>query len=312
MQSATDLILKEFVKRGHSIDGDTRVWNISDSKLWYLTPEQAQAFLSLEGSEKYRKGVRQREINLIENNAEDILEMVDGGDINIIDLGCGDGRKASLLINKLKERKANITYCPVDVSSHMVEIALERVKSFEGVSGVEWNVSDFDNLENISNLLRKEGNKKNVFLLLGSTLGDFEINELLYNIRSSMRDGDVLMIGNGIDNSEHDKVMNVYGDKSVDNFLIKILTCIGFSENDLEFNASFNNSRVEFYYNVKNNRKVSFREKNIEFKSGDKIIVAVSYKYKEDDFRSFMKMYFDENKIFLSGEGSYALALCRK
>jgi len=37
-----DLIFKELIKRGYELEGKTRVWDVADSKLWYLTPEQAQ------------------------------------------------------------------------------------------------------------------------------------------------------------------------------------------------------------------------------------------------------------------------------
>ena len=49
------MIFKELIKRGYSLDGNTRIWNIADSKLWYLKPEQAQAFLDLENSQDYKK-----------------------------------------------------------------------------------------------------------------------------------------------------------------------------------------------------------------------------------------------------------------
>ena len=49
-QKINDLIFRELVKRGYSLEGNTRIWNIADSKLWYLTPEQAQGFLDLEAS----------------------------------------------------------------------------------------------------------------------------------------------------------------------------------------------------------------------------------------------------------------------
>ena len=52
-----DLIFKELLKRGYSLRGKTRVWNIADSKLCYLTPNQAQAFLDLERSSEYKKDV---------------------------------------------------------------------------------------------------------------------------------------------------------------------------------------------------------------------------------------------------------------
>ena len=41
------LIFKELVLRGFSLEGNTRVWNVADSKLWYLNPEQAQAYLEI-------------------------------------------------------------------------------------------------------------------------------------------------------------------------------------------------------------------------------------------------------------------------
>ena len=47
-QKINDLIFRELIKRGYSLEGNTRIWNIADSKLWYLTPEQAKAYLDLE------------------------------------------------------------------------------------------------------------------------------------------------------------------------------------------------------------------------------------------------------------------------
>jgi hypothetical protein len=49
-----DLIFKELIKRGYSLEGNTRIWNIADSKLWYLTPDQSQAYLDLERSQRYK------------------------------------------------------------------------------------------------------------------------------------------------------------------------------------------------------------------------------------------------------------------
>ena len=50
-----DLIFKELLKRGYKLEGETRVWDIADSKLWYLTPKQAQGFLDLSKTEGYKK-----------------------------------------------------------------------------------------------------------------------------------------------------------------------------------------------------------------------------------------------------------------
>ena len=315
INGVNDLIFKELIKRGYSLEGNTRVWNIADSKLWYLTPEQAQAFLDLEKSEDYQKEVIQKEIDLIKANRDKLLEKIGKGHVNIVDLGCGDGKKATLFIENLQADREKIRYCPIDISDYMVEKALTNIKETNvgEVVDFQWNISDFENLENVAHLLRKGPYKENLFLLLGNTLGNFEINELLYEIRSSMREGDVLIIGNGLNSgSDVKEILKAYDNEFVDNYLVNILTQVGMKREDLEFGVRFKNDRVEIYYTIKTDMKIAFLDKKIYFNKGDQIIVAFSYKYNKDDFKSFMNIYFDDVDVFVSDDGSYALALCKK
>lgn len=312
MSEVNTLIFKELIKRGYSLEGKTRVWNIADSKLWYLTHEQAQGFLDLEKSEDYQRDVIQKEIDLIKDNIGEILDKFKKTPMNIIDLGCGDGKKAVLFIQYLKG-KVKIRYCPIDISNYMVGKALEKIKALNAGEVVEfqWNISDFENLENISDLLRSGQFKNNFFLLLGNTLGNFEINELLYEIRNSMNKGDYLLIGNGLDNRHYNDIMKSYYNKEVEDWLAKILMQVGFEREDLEFSVRFKNSRVELLFIVKKDRKISFQDKSIYFGQGDQILVSVSYKYNKNDFRKFMKLYFPEVKVYSTNDESYALALCK-
>jgi uncharacterized SAM-dependent methyltransferase len=308
-----DLIFRELIKRGYSLEGKTRVWNIADSKLWYLTPEQAQAFLDLEQSQDYQKDVIQKEIDLIEQNIGQIIKKVDKKPVNIIDVGCGDGKKAVIFIGHLKG-KIKMRYCPIDISDYMIDKALERIKKINAGEVVEsqWNVSDFENLENISHLLKKGQFKNNFLLLLGNTLGNFEINELLYEIESSMSEGDILLVGNGLDVRESNEILKAYSNPYLDSLLVKMLTQIGLSKDDVEYGARFRNSRVEMYYAIKKDVKLTFLDKSLYFSKGDQIVVALSYKYNKDDFKKYMKMYFDDVKVYTSPDESYALALCKK
>ena len=308
-----DLIFKELIKRGYSLEGKTRVWNIADSKLWYLTPEQAQAFLDLEQDEAYQKEVIQKEIDLISQYMPEILGKVGKKPVNIIDLGCGDGKKAVIFIKHLKG-KVKLRYCPIDISDYMVEKALEKIRNINAGEVVEfqWNISDFENLENIAHLLRRGDYKHNFILLLGNTLGNFEINELMYEIRSSMKEGDYLLIGNGLDNRHPQDVLKAYDNPFLDDLLIKVLTQIGFKKEDVRYGVRFKNSRIEMYYTVKRDTKLTFLDKTVYFSAGDQIIVAVSYKYDKGDFKGFMKMYFDDVRVYVSEDDSYALVLCKK
>ena len=312
-QEINGLIFKELIKRGYSLEGNTRIWNIADSKLWYLTPEQAQSYLDLEDEEEYKKKVTQQEIDLINNNTDEILDKFGDEPINIIDIGCGDGRKAAMFIEKFKGTK--IRYCPIDISSYMVNKAIERineVNTVEEVVELQWNISDFENIENISTLLRRGEYKRNLFLLLGNTLGNFEINELLYQIRSSMKGGDLILVGNGLDNRNSKEIVKSYNSDHFNKFSIHPLLQLGLKEEDIEFGVRFKNSRIESFYTIKKAKEISFLGRYVKFDVGDQIIVIVSYKYNKEDFIGFLNLYFDDVIAKVSEDGSYALALCKK
>ena len=308
-----DLIFKELIKRGYSLKGNTRIWNISDSKLWYLKPDQAQAYLDLERSKVYQEKVIQEEINLIEKNMGEFLSKFENDSLNIIDLGCGDGKKAAILIEKMKG-KVKMRYCPIDISSYMVGKAIKEISRIKAgkVIDFQWNISDFENIENISILLRQGEYKKNLFLLLGNTLGNFEINELLYEGRSSMKSGYFLLIGNGLDNRHPEEILKSYDTEEVNNFLIHIPLQLGLKREDVTIGTRFANGRVELYYTINNDKKINFQNRSVELYSGDQILVSISYKYIKSEFISFLKLYFDEVIVKISKDGSYALALCKK
>jgi uncharacterized SAM-dependent methyltransferase len=65
-------------------------------------------------------------------------------------------------------------------------------------------------------------------------------------------------------------------------------------------------------YTITKDTEISFLGRTVRFNKGDQIITAVSYKYDKDDFMSFLKMYFSDVNLFVSKDGSYALALCKK
>ena len=312
-EKVNGLIFKELIKRGYSLEGNTRIWNIADSKLWYLKPNQAQAFLDLEGSKNYQKEIIQKEIDLINDYMSLILSSIRGDNLNLVDIGCGDGKKAELFINKLKGN-VKIRYCPIDISSYMVEKALEKIKKtdVEEVVKFQWNISDFENLENIAELLRYKTFKKNFLLLLGNTLGNFEINELLYEIRASMKGGDYLLIGNGLNNEQEDEILTSYDTPEMNSFLEQIPGQLSLKRDEVKFGTRFMNSRVEMYYTLLKDKVLNCNGKTVEFNKGDQIIVAISYKYTARDFKSILHLYFNEVDIITSEDGSYALALCKK
>jgi uncharacterized SAM-dependent methyltransferase len=311
-----DLIFKELLRRGYSLEGNTRVWNIADSKLWYLTPEQAQGYLDLVDTHAYKKKVGPKEWTLLEESMDDVLEELGDKPLNLVDLGCGNGKKANLFLQAFKNKGIKVRYCPIDISAHMVKKAIDEV-SAQGTTDiikVHWNISDFENLQNVIPLLRTDGFKRNFFLLLGNTFGNFETHELLYAIRNAMREGDVLLIGNGINNHkmEEDIVKSCRENPLRDTFFSLILKLTGLKKENLHYGVRFKNDRLETYYTITKDCTIAFQDKKIDFYKGDQIIVAFAYHYEHDDLLSFLKMYFSDVEFYLLKDGSYCLALCKK
>jgi uncharacterized SAM-dependent methyltransferase len=315
MQQVNDLIFKELIKRGYSLEGKTRVWNISDSKLWYLTPSQAQAYLNLEGSPDYKTAMFDTEIKMLETFMEDIAQRVLNGEtVNIIDIGCGDGKKAIPVLNSLY-KKVKMRYCPIDISSYMVSKAIEKITKLNKGEVVQfkWNISDFDNLENVSSLLRDKEFKQNFFLFLGSTIGNFELHEVMYEIMEAMDDfEDYLLMGVALSNAKIEDVVKSYNSPLINEFLSKVLIEIGFKKEDIELNVRYKNSRVEILYTIKKDITLYFGDQTIQFVRGDQILVAVSYRYKEEDLKKAMKIYFKDVKFYFNKEKTWALILCHK
>lgn len=310
-----DLIFKELLKRGYSLEGRTRVWNIADSKLWYLTPEQAQAYLDLDNSTEYKKAMFDTEINMLKKFMDDVSNRVlNNNTLNIIDIGCGDGKKAIPVIDNLNE-KAKIRYCPIDISSYMVSKAIEKIKKLNKGEVVQfkWNISDFDNLENVSSLLRDSEFRQNLFLFLGSTISNFELHEVMYEIKEAMDSNeDYLLMGLALTNTKVEDLIKSYNSNLVDNFLSKILTNIGFKKEDIELSVRYKNSRIEILYNIKKDTFLTFYGQILNFIKGDQILVAISYRYNEKEIKKAMKIYFKDIKFYYNPEKTWTLVLCKK
>jgi len=314
-QQINDLIFKELIKRGYSLEGNTRIWDISDSKLWYLTPRQSELYLELENSKEYKKGVVNSEFVLVEENIEKMLSGIGEGKINVIDLGCGDGEKGAHIVEHLMKKGIKVRYCPIDISGYMVKKAIQTISKLnvEGVIESQFNISDFENLENISPLLREGEYKRSLFLLLGYTLGNFEIHDILYQIRNAMKGNDLLVIVDGIENSKwEERADNAKKDSKTDAFLKLTALQLGLTENEIEFGSRYKNSRIEFYYTIKKNKIIEFQNRRVDFNKGDQIIIAVASKHDRDELLASLKMYFDEVTLKLSEDKSTALALCKK
>jgi dimethylhistidine N-methyltransferase len=114
---------------------------------------------------------------------------------NIVELGAGDGRKTSILLEYFLERKFEFTYIPIDISEGAMKYLMENLNrqfphlKSDGIvaeyfAGLKW--------------LRKLTDRRNLVLFLGSNLGNFnkpQSRVFLRNLWNTLNDGDFLMTG---------------------------------------------------------------------------------------------------------------------
>jgi uncharacterized SAM-dependent methyltransferase len=311
-----DLIFKELLRRGYSLEGNTRVWNIADSKLWYLTPKQAQAYLNLDKSEKYSDKMFDTELQMLDGGIKQIVDKVlHESSVNVIDIGCGDGKKAVPVVEEIHGR-VPLRYCPIDISSHMVTKAVEKIKALRKGEVVQfrWNISDFENLENVAALLKDKEFRQNFFLFLGSTISNFEMHEVMHEIVEAMDRGlDYLLLGLAIWEGDDPKdLLKSYHSQEVDDFLSLNLTQVGFKKSDIQYGVRYKNSRIEMYYTVKKDKKITFGNQFMAFYKGDQILVGISRRYTKEQIEEALGIYFSDFKVELNKEGTWALVLCKK
>jgi len=307
-----DLIFKELLKRGCKLEEKTRVWDVADSKLWYLTQKQAQGFLDLSKTKGYKKTIIDKEVSLIKKHMKDFVHALPKTSCNIIDLGCGDGQKASLFIHELAKHM-KIRYCPIDISSYMVSKAAKTIRKLKvgEVLEFKWNISDFENLNNITPLFREAGFETHFMMLLGNTLGNFYKEDILHGIKTSMNKEDILLIGNGLKNGRDDWTEE-YKDPIIDKWLVQIPQQLGLSKDDIAYDVRFVNSRIEELYLLKNDKTIKHLGRILTFKKGDVIITAVSYKYTKPEFNRILEKFFSDVKVYSDSKETYALAICKR
>jgi len=165
-------------------------------------------------------------------------------------------------------------------------------------------------------MLRSGEFEHNIVLLLGETISHYDIHDLLFKLSEGMGLGDILVIGNGIRTGEQRFVeIEKYKVPLFNDWFIHIVNGLGLEKEDVKYEARFADSRLnrlEAYYKILKDKTVSYKSKQINFKVGDEVVVAVQYKYFEKEFKDICSLYFKNVEIVKDKDNEYALMICKK
>ncbi len=219
---------------------------------------------------------------------------------HVIELGAGSAAKTGILLKSLIGRWPSAKYHPVDVSLEALRIAVAslelampmlRTCPHEGFYG-----------EALHSLIHLEGRK--LVMFIGSSIGNFEPREataFLRDVRSSLKVGDILLLGADLPKSPSILIPAYDDPKGITaafnkNALERINREWGanFAPELFEHVALWNKreSRIEMHLESRNFQQVSIPGLDLQlgFEPGDRIHTENSYKYSQERLRHMLRI----------------------
>lgn len=252
-----------------------------DSKYIYLLGG-SEAFLETTKSEEYK--LYDTEKSLLRENKVDLAQIAHP---IIYDLGCGDGKKARIILEEKLKSKTKAIYHPVDIAPRMI---IEACVTAPEHSLPEGMLIDFT--KTFKDKIKNDGSLHS-FLLLGNTLGngnhEYQIN-LLKNISQSMEESDNLIIGVQM-NYDFKEILKMYQTPESLDLARPMLRGLGFNDDDIDIYIKGDEEKKEISLNIKLLKDVNLKigKHNINLKQDQIISLITSQKYDITDINQLAK-----------------------
>ncbi|MBB6464017.1 L-histidine N(alpha)-methyltransferase [Flammeovirga kamogawensis] len=236
------------------------------------------------------------EMEILSFHGNEIAESLPSQNLDIIELGAGDGIKTKELLKHFDFN--SISYCPIDISEQAIRDITSKMK--EWLPSLKVNGICGDYFQMISSL--KSSNKK-LILFLGSNLGnmsDSQASNFIEHLDKVMNIGDSLFIGLDLIKAK-EIVLPAYNDNKgiTAAFNLNLLERMNrelnanFIIDQFEHYASYSEDTgiAKSYIKSKKNQTVFIEalEQSYEFKEDELIHTEVSRKYDLNIVRQIIK-----------------------
>jgi len=258
------------------------------------------------------------EFNILESKKEEISNLLGNISFNLIELGAGDGRKTSILIDHFLRINLEFDYIPIDISAAAMETLMQSLKNKYPRLTTKGIVTEyFKGLNWINNF----SNKRNIVLFLGSNLGNFnkpQARGFLRSLWNALNDNDLIIIGFDL-KKDIDVMLKAYNDSQniTSEFNLNLLRRINrelggnFDLTKFRHYSSYDvfTGAMESYLVSQENQTVFIKEigQTFSFESWEPIHTEFSYKYLESDIEDLAqvtgykieKQLYDSKKYFV-------------
>ncbi|MDJ1135440.1 L-histidine N(alpha)-methyltransferase [Streptomyces iconiensis] len=237
---------------------------------------------------------------LLTRNIDSICDQA--GTREIVELGCGTATKTELLLSRMAiNSQAPLRYVPIDVSEEMLRRTSVRLA--DSIESLEIHPIAGDYHSGLS-IVGQRPEASRLFLFMGSSLGNMseeKRRELLGDIRSAGRRGDLMAIGVDFDKSRS-TLENAYNDPPEydlwHNFLTNRLTCLNrtfdgnFDPSAFDSRLTYNTDACRMEAQIWPRVDVEFRLDGLDLqgviKANERVTVDTSHKFKPDELNELL------------------------
>lgn len=258
------------------------------------------------------------EYEILRDNRDRILLLLGGGQINLVELGAGDGKKTFLLLEHFLERGLQFRYVPIDISESAIQGLIASCCDCYDQMAVEGLVAEyFDGLK----WLASQNQRRNFVLFLGSNIGNFtraETELFLRGLHDALNDGDLVLIGFDL-KKDVNRIKDAYDDSQgvTAQFNLNLLSRINrelggdFKLNQFEHHCIYNEQMgvIESYLvcNKRQDVRIESLGKTFCFEEKEPLHVEYSHKFSEEDVAQLaqnagfrvVEQFYDSDRLFV-------------
>jgi uncharacterized SAM-dependent methyltransferase len=283
-------------------------------KFFFWSPHSARAWLSLTDDPVLSGGLAATWGSLAADARTLALNF--SGRVPVISFGSGDGARDRMLMEGLKQARAQCHYFPVDASQTLLEMACAGAddEDFE-TTGIKADISSPVHLVYAADAAEPP----RLFLATGNTLGGFDPLAQIRYFAQCLRGGDYLIVDGEIFDEQATMARREH--PAVRRFLSAMLTGIGITADDGEvrFDHKFDERHQGLHLITRSFRagrdlSASVGGEQVPLERGERIGLNFQYVYSADSFRWLLREQggLSCEREYLSPDGRFLTALCCK
>lgn len=161
------------------------------SKYFYDT-KGSRLFQEITELEEYY--LTRSELEILENIKNILPDLVGKNEVDIVELGVGDGQKTKIIINSFLDRNIKVNFFPIDISEEAMHLLENNISTSKNLN-VNAVVGEY--IEGMQ-YARDHSKNRQIVLFLGSNIGNFDKEDeykIIKSIKATLRKDDFLLIG---------------------------------------------------------------------------------------------------------------------